>query len=78
LNDYELIAQKLSKVAEQVDELERSVSDINGRIAEIENVNARLEEAALTTARALQEVSHHWDSVYEAMRRKAPAELADE
>jgi hypothetical protein len=32
-------------------------------------VNARLEEAALTTARALGEVSHHWDAVYEAMRR---------
>jgi hypothetical protein len=25
--------------------------------------------AALTTAKALQEVSHHWDAVYEAMRR---------
>ena len=32
-------------------------------------MNARLEEAALTTARALGEVSHHWDAVYEAMRR---------
>jgi hypothetical protein len=32
-------------------------------------VNARLEEAALTTARALGEVSHHWDAVYDAMRR---------
>jgi hypothetical protein len=29
----------------------------------------RLEGAPLTTARALQEVSHHWDAVYEAMRR---------
>ena len=33
-------------------------------------MNARLEEAALTTARALGEVSHHWDAVYEAMRRE--------
>jgi hypothetical protein len=32
-------------------------------------VNTRLEEAALTTARGLSEVSHHWDMVYEAMRR---------
>ncbi len=31
---------------------------------------ARLEEAALTTARALQEISGHWDAVYEAMRRE--------
>ena len=78
MDDYELIAQKLSSVAEQVGELKRGVSDINGRIDEIEKVNARLEEAALSTARALQEVSHHWDSVYEAMRRKDPTELADE
>jgi hypothetical protein len=33
-------------------------------------VNARLEEAALSTARALGEVSRHWDAVYEAMRRE--------
>ena len=38
------------------------------RIAEVERVNARLEEAALTTARALGDVSRHWDAVYEAMR----------
>ncbi len=28
-----------------------------------------MEDAALTTARALGEVSRHWDAVYEAMRR---------
>jgi hypothetical protein len=28
-----------------------------------------LEQAALTTARALAEISGHWDAVYEAMRR---------
>jgi hypothetical protein len=39
-------------------------------MADVEKVNARLEEAALTTARALAEVSGHWDAVYEAMRRK--------
>ena len=32
-------------------------------------MNARLEEAALTTARALAEVSRHWDAVHDAMRR---------
>jgi hypothetical protein len=32
-------------------------------------VNARLEEAALTTAPCLGEVSRHWDAVYDAMRR---------
>jgi hypothetical protein len=34
-------------------------------------VNARLDDAALTTARALGEVSRHWDAVYDAMRRAA-------
>lgn len=38
-------------------------------MAEVEKVNARLEEAALTTARAMDEISRHWDAVYEAMRR---------
>ncbi len=40
----------------------------------MEDVNAGLEEAALTTARALQEIPAHWDKVYEAMRRKERAE----
>ena len=39
------------------------------RLADVERVNARLEDAALTTARALGEVSRHWDAVYDAMRR---------
>ena len=38
-------------------------------MAEVEKVNSRLEQAALTTARALREISGHWDAVYEAMRR---------
>jgi hypothetical protein len=48
-------------------------------VAEVERVNERLEEAALTTARALGEVSHHWDAVYEAMRRdRVEDEIASE
>jgi hypothetical protein len=43
--------------------------DFDRRLAEVERVNARLEDAALTTARALAEIAHHWDAVYEAMRR---------
>jgi hypothetical protein len=35
----------------------------------VEEVIPRLEEAASTTARALEEVSRHWDAVYRAMRR---------
>jgi hypothetical protein len=62
MDDYEVVAEELSKLGEKWHELEE-------RVAEVERVNARLEEAALTTARALGEVSHHWDAVYAAMRR---------
>lgn len=60
--ESELIAQELSGLGHKLTEFEK-------RLTEVEKVNARLELAALTTARALQEVSQHWDSVYEAMRR---------
>ena len=56
MRDYELIAQQLS--------------DLARRVNEVEKVNARLESAALTTARALQEIATHWDAVAEAMRRQ--------
>jgi hypothetical protein len=62
MDDYEVLAQELSKLAEKC-------SDLEQRVAEVERVNARLEEAALTTARGMAEVSHHWDAVYDAMRR---------
>jgi hypothetical protein len=52
----------LSQLAEKM----RSLED---RVTEVERVNARLEEAALNTARGLGEVSRHWDAVYDAMRR---------
>jgi predicted nuclease with TOPRIM domain len=60
--ESELIAQELSGLGQKLNEFEI-------RLTEVEKVNARLEVAALTTARALQEVSQHWDAVYEAMRR---------
>jgi hypothetical protein len=62
VDDYEVVAEELSKLGEKWHDLEE-------RVAEVERVNARLEEAALTTARALAEVSRHWDAVYDAMRR---------
>ena len=52
-------------LAEKIDLLTR-------RVNEVERVNARLEEAALTTARALEEIARHWAAVYEAMRRAEP------
>jgi hypothetical protein len=72
--DYELIAQELSVLAERFMRVENRVADLLTRMADVEKVNARLEEAALTTARALAEVSGHWDAVYEAMRRKDPSQ----
>ena len=62
MDDYEVVAQELS-------ELEEKWRALETRVAEVERVNTRLEEAALTTARALAEVSRHWDAVYDAMRR---------
>ena len=62
-DESELLAQQVSGLNKKFAELEKRVTDS-------EKVNARLEQAALITARALQEVSGHWDAVYEAMRRE--------
>ena len=62
MDDYEVVAQELSELGEKWRALEE-------RLAEVERVNARLEDAALNTARGLSEVSRHWDAVYEAMCR---------
>lgn len=63
MEDAEAIAQELIALGEKVRSLEE-------RLADVEKVNAQLEDAALITSRALQEVSGHWDAVYEAMRRE--------
>jgi predicted nuclease with TOPRIM domain len=62
VDDYEVLAKELSQLAEKLPDLEE-------RVAEAERVNARLEEAALNTARGLGDVSRHWDAVYDAMGR---------
>jgi uncharacterized coiled-coil protein SlyX len=61
-SESELLARELDSVGSKILALE-------ARVAEVEAVIARLEAAALTTARALEEVSSHWDAVYRAMRR---------
>lgn len=63
LEDFETIAQEVSSLGQRV-------SDLEARLEHVEKVNTGLEEAALTTARALQDISTHWDKVYEAIRRK--------
>jgi uncharacterized protein YlxW (UPF0749 family) len=74
VEDYEIIAQEVSHLQEKVAALENRVADLLGRMADVEKVDDRLEDAALTTARALAEISGHWDAVYEAMRRKDASE----
>jgi uncharacterized coiled-coil protein SlyX len=66
-----MIAQELSALGHRLDDLEK-------RLAAVEKVNTRLEEAALTTARALGEISGHWNAVYEAMRRRDESQQAAE
>jgi hypothetical protein len=69
LQDYELIAQELSALSERLEEL-------STRLRGVEKMANRLEDAALTTARALSEISGHWDAVYEAMRRRDESQEA--
>jgi Zn/Cd-binding protein ZinT len=67
VEDFETIAQEVSG-------LRQKVSDLETRLEHVEKVNTGLEEAALITARALQDISGHWDKVYEAIRRKETVE----
>ena len=61
--ESEVLAQQLEHVGHKIKSLEARVDDL-------EAVIPRLETAAETTARALEEVSAHWDAVYKAMRRR--------
>ena len=56
-------------LAQELDSLGQKLGALETRLAEVERVIEGLEAAAQTTARALEEISSHWDSVYRAMRR---------
>jgi len=60
--ENEVLAQELEHIGHKVETLE-------GRVKDVEEVIPRLERAAQTTARAMEEISEHWDAVYRAMRR---------
>jgi hypothetical protein len=68
LTEFDIIAREVSGYRTRFETIER-------RLDEVEKVNARLEEAALTTARAMAEISDHWEAVYEAMRRTDRSQL---
>jgi hypothetical protein len=53
LTDFDIIARELSGYRTRFEAIEN-------RLDEVEKVNVRLEDAALTTARALGEISGHW------------------
>jgi uncharacterized coiled-coil protein SlyX len=61
-SESEVLAQELDSLGQKLDALET-------RLAEVERIIRDLEAAALTTARAMEQISSHWDAVYRAMRR---------
>ena len=69
-----MAAAEIEVVAQELSALGQSLRDLEQRLSDVEKVNARLEEAALSTARALQELSAHWDAVAAAMRRSEASE----
>jgi prefoldin subunit 5 len=56
-------------LAQQLESLGSRVRDLETRLTEVDAIIRGLETAAELTARALNEVSTHWDQVYRAMRR---------
>jgi len=71
LTDFDIIAREVSGYRTRFEAIEK-------RLVEVEKVNVRLEDAALITARSLQEISGRWNAVYEAMRRRDESQLAAE
>ena len=71
MTDFDIIAREVSGYRTRFEAIVK-------RLEEVERGNAGLEDAALTTARALQEISGHWNAVYEALRRKDQSQLASE
>jgi uncharacterized coiled-coil protein SlyX len=61
-SESEVVAQGLQSLGQRLDAFET-------RLTEVERIIRDLEAAARTTARAMEEVSTHWDAVYRAMRR---------
>jgi hypothetical protein len=56
-------------LAQELESLGAKLLGVETRLTDVEAIIRGLETAAETTARALEEVSSHWDAVYRAMRR---------
>jgi hypothetical protein len=56
LTEFGIIAREVSAYRTRFEAIER-------RLDEVEKVNERLEDAAQTSARALAEISGHWNAV---------------
>ena len=70
MQDLEVIAQELSALGHKLDELD-------ARLAAVEQVNLATRRGCTDHARALPEISGHWDAVYEAMRRRDESQRAE-
>jgi prefoldin subunit 5 len=62
-------SSEIEVLAQELESLGQKVHAFEARLAEVERIIEGLETAALSTARALEQVSSHWDAVYRAMRR---------
>ena len=68
--EIDIIAREVSGYRTRFEAIER-------RLGELDKVIGRLEAAALTTARALEEISRHWDALYESMRREEESDMSE-
>src|SRR6266496_419929 len=71
LTEFDTIARAVSGYRTRFEAIEK-------RLAEVEQVNARLESAALTPSHAIAEISKHWGAVYEAMRRSEEQQVSEQ
>ena len=65
--DVQTLARQLLAVTARVEAVE-------ARMGRVERLETQLEESALQTTRALEEISRHWDAVVTALRREGEAD----
>jgi hypothetical protein len=65
--DVQTLARQLLAVTARVEAVE-------ARMGRVERLETQLEESALQTTRALEEISRHWDAVVSALRREGEAD----